>query len=649
MNKRTNILVVAFCLCLTMWAQPKNAIVTINSAIDEFLGSGQLLTKDTHWSHAMGQWHFKLTVEGDSLSEPAALQKLKAAFTECVPQATAVYFHDVDRGPSLLDGLYFVRKDNYYSNITGQYVIKKDYNFRILSIADMGVETYYGLEWHVFPFCDRNGKKFSTMEGVLYKFTDGAWRMESFKQESWPQSTALPFGEGNQLKYEILKAQISHLRELTDSKAGVQADLRLYLITRLLDGIHFQLSEHQFSEILSLIPQFTAAEMTAERQRILSNAVDRLERRCRFLPSAVFREVRTNNAVFLNPENEQVLDFQYDISAEHQRSVTVNVSGTASGQLMVSPRFPAMHSFDVLLDNGNFTLKEKLFIDQLYEIRDHSGHSLMLFADSVPTVVDLSEMRVVGSSLNERFAETQRRMKTMERDLQKYMIRDSEILMDVEGYQKFLADVHEMQIQLIKENMDNLIPVWFLSEYFSSMSLSELSQYLRPELPYTRHLSLQPVWKYYEGLEKRQPGKMFADAECVDTAGVSHRLSEYIGRGDYVVLQFWEARNWTAHAGCKYMKMMAKEYRGKGIRFIGLSLDTNKADWKRYIKKRDLCYEHLTVASTDNTDRWKSEVIQAYGIMALPESIVFSPDGRIISCGLGGESLLRFVSKLNPK
>lgn len=37
-----------------------------------------------------------------------------------------------------------------------------------------------------------------------------------------------------------------------------------------------------------------------------------------------------------------------------------------------------------------------------------------------------------------------------------------------------------------------------------------------------------------------------AEAECVDTAGVSHRLSEYIGRGDYVVLQFWEEQTWEA-------------------------------------------------------------------------------------------------------
>ncbi len=62
------------------------------------------------------------------------------------------------------------------------------------------------------------------------------------------------------------------------------------------------------------------------------------------------------------------------------------------------------------------------------------------------------------------------------------------------------------------------------------------------------------------------------------------------------------------------------------------------------MRKRALHYDHLSVP--EDGDVWESEAPQAYGIVSLPETIVFDPEGRIISIGLGGESLTRFVGTL---
>lgn len=47
-----------------------------------------------------------------------------------------------------------------------------------------------------------------------------------------------------------------------------------------------------------------------------------------------------------------------------------------------------------------------------------------------------------------------------------------------------------------------------------------------------------------EWTESNQPsyelvGKKFFDFEDIDNNGVEHRLSEYAGKGNYVVLDFW--------------------------------------------------------------------------------------------------------------
>ena len=288
----------------------------------------------------------------------------------------------------------------------------------------------------------------------------------------------------------------------------------------------------------------------------------------------------------------------------------------------------------------------------MLKISDSHGNQLLLIADSTLTEVNLEAMAVTGSPRNERFAVAQRRLKALEPELRKYACLDADgdyTVVDAGGYNQLLADAHRLQLQLMDENADSMIPAWYLANHFIMMTNDELSRYLQRDRPYADHVALQPVWQYYDGLAKRQPGCKFTDAACVDTAGVAHRLSDYIGRGDYVVLQFWEERNWTAHSGCKIMKKMAREYRGKNIRFIGFSLDANKDTWKHYVKKRDLAYEHLTAPGSRKSRQWDCEAAKAYGIMTMPETIVFAPDGHIVGSGLAGESLSMFVSTLPLK
>ena len=223
-------------------------------------------------------------------------------------------------------------------------------------------------------------------------------------------------------------------------------------------------------------------------------------------------------------------------------------------------------------------------------------------------------------------------------------------VVDEAGYQQLVADAHQLQMDFIRENQDNLIPVWYLAENYTTMSHQELYPWVQPGLPYADHVALQPARAYYEGLRQRMPGKLFADAACIDTAGVSHRLSEYIGHGDYVVLYFWSSFNHITRNDTKVMKQLHKQYAGKNLRAIGLSIDTNKDVWQQYIRSRKLTFDHLSTPEGDShADMWNQELLKAYGIHSLPETIIFGPDGRIVSTGLTGDELLQKIASLPVK
>lgn len=653
-KNKLSLLIAALVLSLDMQAQTNDGISAMNAAIEKFLGSGQLLTKDTHWSHAQDQWYYKYTIEGDTLVEPQAFVELKDAFGRNMSHGWYGYMCDAGKVKHKQWELQFHRKDNFYGGIYGRYRVEEDDNVRVVAIGDSLSQTYYGLKWDVEPFTDSSGKKWQTLEGELFVFKDGIWKIEAhYEDRKWQQLSGFaPISKDDQLKYETLMTQLRSLSEQTGNGGGMRSELRIYITKKLFDEYDGMLTEQQYGELYKML-KMLADGRPAEERRIYDTMRNNLSRRVRYLPRGKFAQSNmTNKGTFTDPDQERMLQLEYDLGGLEAPRVTVKVSGRAEGQVQVQPVWPSLQPYKVLPDRGMFTFMESLPQSQLLEVSDQKSHKLLLFADTIPTEVNMAEMTVKGSPLNERFAEVQRRLKAIEADLRKSCIRDNEggyIVMDRDGYKAWQRETQRLQQQLMDENLGNMIPAWLLAENHTVMTHKELSRYMRHRRPYSDHVAMQPVWQYYEGLAKRLPGKKFSDAACVDTAGVAHRLSEYIGKGDYVVMQFWEERNWTAHSGCKIMKYLFKEYKGKNIRILGVSLDCKKDTWARYVKKRGLSYEQVAIISTDEESRWDDPLVKAYGIRALPETIIFDPKGRILSSGLAGEELKKAVAELPLK
>lgn len=657
MRKNTATLLIAALLCaIGMKAQTDNGIKAMNAAVESFLASGQLMTKDTHWSHAMEQWDFKYVTQGDTLCEPLALTGLKDAFATAASHSVFTYLCDAGNGPKQEAEVRFVRHDNFYRQIYGRYSKERIDNLCIVALGDSANRTYYGMKWRVTPFCDRNGRGWRTLDGGLFIFKDGIWDIDvqpQYNHSQYRKGYALPpLSSSDQLKYETLMTQLQKLEERFGNGEGTNADLRLYILTKLIDEYDGQLTEQQHQELTGKLHSFALNSSSEEEKRFISKASASLYKHVRTFPSGIVRSNITNSGKYTDPEQERMMEVKYNFCDAKPKLVNVRLTGTASGRVDVYPCFPNWRPYETAADSGRFTFGEQLIENQLMMIRDANGNSLAVFADSIPTTVNLLTMTLSGSPLNERFAQAQQRLKALDPEVRRYASVDSDgdvTVMDQEGYKSWLADVQRLQMQLMDENADNMIPVWFLANNFTVMSHQDLGRYLKKGTPYFDHIALQPVREYYEGMAKRLPGRKFVDAECADTTGTRHMLSEYIGKGDYVVLQFWEERNWTAHAGCKYMKQMAKKYKDKNIRFIGLSLDCNKEAWKDYVRKRDLSYDHLAITTTDEEHRWGDNAVKAYGIKALPETIIFDPKGRIISSGLAGESLKQKVESLKLK
>lgn len=140
-----------------------------------------------------------------------------------------------------------------------------------------------------------------------------------------------------------------------------------------------------------------------------------------------------------------------------------------------------------------------------------------------------------------------------------------------------------------------------------------------------------------EAASKSATGQMFTDFQA-EYEGKTYKLSDYVGRGKYVLVDFWASWCGPCKAEIPNLIKVYNQYKGDKFEVLGVATwDEPKATLKA-IEQMQIPYPQILNAQRAGSD--------AYGITGIPQIILFAPDGTIIKRDLRGEQIEETIKEL---
>ncbi|MEG1564003.1 MAG: TlpA disulfide reductase family protein, partial [Bacteroides sp.] len=170
--------------------------------------------------------------------------------------------------------------------------------------------------------------------------------------------------------------------------------------------------------------------------------------------------------------------------------------------------------------------------------------------------------------------------------------------------------MNQINIEGIKKNITNLVGVELFKKNFYNMTTAE-NEALLQQIPakYQNDEVIVKIKDITDRQKKTAVGQKFLDFEMLTPEGKKIKLSDYVGKGKVVLIDFWASWCGPCRREMPSLVDAYAKYKGKNFEIVGVSLDESNDSWKEAIKKLKITWPQMS----DLKD-WNCEGAQLYAI-----------------------------------
>jgi len=306
-------------------------------------------------------------------------------------------------------------------------------------------------------------------------------------------------------------------------------------------------------------------------------------------------------------------------------------------------------SDSVQIANGRFTLERAVAEDGLIaHLVIPRSYNLSFIPEEGIIKADLAAIAATGTALNDLHAQKAKAREALETETRGRLkaIRADKNLDDKakeEAQEKivneFYGKIKPLAEADLKEHSNDAIGLIALQNLLGMEGVTVAKAEALLQQAGDRLRAEESITKMVERLrrvEATQAGAQFVDFEGVDDANKAVRLSDYVGKGHYVLVDFWASWCGPCRREIAHLKKVRDAYTDKGLVILGTVVWDEMEDHLKAMKELEITWPQIFN---------KTEATELYGIAGIPQIILFDPAGKIVARDLRGEEINKLLDK----